>query len=743
MHASADTSRPAELARVLAVAWRNISAYPPGHPIFTAALRDAHAKIAELASFSGSVTLGIGRDGLLVADDKIASTHAQKLAEAFYRHGVAILSIDRDIASWELEMLFRFVAADPRANRSALWDELSAAGITHVTLTPADYSGVRATEDVETAVSEKPATLLDDILRALLRGHELSPEGLMEATGEAISAEGVSSVLLEYLDEGGGEGTAALGTTVSGRRQSLIDLLVSQIENHLGRPEAEGREITVHQIAELLRTLPQDLQQRILDSAVQILACDPAAEEELRSLARALSPDDVFHALSTLRQKGLLLSNHALRLLQTLMTTITADGVEPDVDPNEVRELTDQISTLLGDEDVDRFNPPDHKRLLEEVDLQMPASDEGPRERSLELGPERLDTLKESAIATRVRLATIELILRQPPQADLEPAFRRLEQDFLELLGTMQMSDAVALIDELHELLVDPAPPHVQAAARTAMERIGTGDAVQVLVDWLHLAADELIPQIRRVIDLFGEFGTRNFLFALAEEADRSRRRRLFDFLAGLGPVIVPEATALLDDPRWYVVRNMIALLRTVGDRQSLSKIRTLTDHQDIRVRLEAIKSLFSFESRVSIDLLRKAISDPDPKVAETAIMLCGNYGIDEAEDPLVEMLVRRDWFGRHRSARLKALRALAELGRPTTLDKLAPVLRDRFFSHAHPEERRFAYEMLEHYPQEARSGWVEYGRSSRDATIREIARRLGRRRAPQTAGDADTKGPF
>ncbi|HEU5163742.1 MAG TPA: HEAT repeat domain-containing protein, partial [Thermoanaerobaculia bacterium] len=656
-----------------------------------------------------------------------------KLAEAFYRHGVAILSIDRNIAPWELEMLFRFVAADPRMNRAPLWEELAAAGITHVTLTPADYSGVRATDDVDGAIVEKPATLLDDILRALLSGHEISAEGAIDVAGETISADGLSSILRKYLDADQGPGGAqeSLGAMV-GRKQSLVDMLVARIEQHLARPDPDTREVTIHQIANLLRALPEDLQSRVLESAVLILARDPGAEEELRSLARVLTPDEVFHALSSLRQKSVPLSNHALRLLQTLMTTMTADGFDVGADPAETRALTEQIATLLGDEDVDRFNPPDHKRLLEEIDLEMPPSEEGPRERALELGPQRLDTLQDEAIASRVRFATLELILRQPPQGDLEPAFRRLEDDFLELLGTMQMTDAIALVDEIQALVRDPAPPHVQVAARASMERIGTGDAVQVLVDWLHLASEDLIPQIRRVIDLFGAFGTKNFLFALAEEGDRSRRRRLFDFLAGLGPVIVPDATALLDDRRWYVVRNMIALLRTVGDRQSLPKLRALTDHEDIRVRLEAIKSLLSFESRLPTDLLRKAITDPDPKLAETAIMLCGNYGIDEAEDPLVDLVTTRDWFGRKRSARLKALRALAELGRPTTLDKLEPVLRDRFFSRASIEERRYAYEMLEHYPQEARARWLEYGRTSRDAAIRETAMRLSRRRPPQ-----------
>ncbi|HVR44168.1 MAG TPA: HEAT repeat domain-containing protein [Thermoanaerobaculia bacterium] len=744
MSSPEDAVRIGDVARVLAMAWKNIAAYPPGHPIFVSSLDEAHRKIVGQATLAGALTLGIGRNALLSGEERVDSPHAQKFAEALYRRGVALLTIEQEVEPWELEMLFRFISGEVRAGSKPLWDELTEAGVTHLELVPVDYSGVRTTEGFdEPRREEKDETLFEDILRALLTGREISAEGVELREGEAIEAEGLASLLMRFLGElpgergagagvegSGGGGGGAAGVH-SGRAGEVADLIAEKLTTHLRRPGAARRQVTIHQIAELLRNLPRDVRERVLESAVKVLAGDASAAQELRSLAGSLGPDEVFRALSKVRSAGGTLSAHALELLQQLMVTTGADSREiPDAALPEVAALTDEISHLLGGDDIDRYNPPEHRELLEQVRLEIPAAEEGARERALELGPERLGTIEEDAVNRAVRLALLEMIRRQDPSADLAPIFARLETQFLELLGTMQMAEAIELADTIQGFARKPGvPAHIQAAGRRSVERLATGEAIKVLVDWLHLAADDLIPQIQRIIDLFGSIGTRNFLYALVEEQDRSRRRRIFDFLVGLGPLVVPDAIALLGDARWYVVRNMIVLLRTVGDKRSVPEIRKLAAHPDIRVRLEAIKSLLASDNRLPRDLLEKAISDPDPKLAETAVTLCGSYGIAEAEEPLVRIVLARDWFGRHQALRMKALKALSELARPSTLDHLAPLLRERRFARVNHEARRYAYELLEFYPAAARAPWVDEGLRSRDASVREAAERLAARK--------------
>jgi hypothetical protein len=711
-----------------------MAAYPPDHPTLIRALAEAHTRLKELSSLSGIVNFGITRNGLVLEDEKIDSPHAQKLAEALYRRDVAVVAFDRDVEPSELDAFFRQITGDPLKASLPLWDSLAASGVSHIRITPVDYTGIRAT-GMDEERFEEPESILDDIVRALMAGKQISPEGMDLREGEAMTAGGLASMLARLIEAEAVEPRAGTGpdrestSRGSARAADIAEALSDRVRVHLSRPADEQRRISAHQIAELIRGLPPDVRERVLLAAVRVLSSDPTAEEELRSLARVLEPDQVLRALTAVRLEGSGISTHALRLLQSLMVLSSATGEKVQGDRHDVTRLVNEISGLLSQDDIDRFNPPEHLELLAAMDIEVATVEEGDHQRALELGPERLASLEDDVILKHVRLALLEMLPARAGESEVGEIFERLEEQFLQLLGTMQLNEAIVLVDTMQSLAGDPsASEEVRKAARSSVERLATGDAIHVLIDWLHLAADDLIPQIHRIIALFGVTGMRAFLYALAEENDRSRRRRLFDFIASMGQLIVPDAIALLSDERWYVVRNMIGLLRTVRDKRAIPEFRKLTTHPDLRVRLEAIRTLLAFDRNMTHELLEKAIEDPDPKVAETAITLCGTYGIAESRGPLARLVTRRNWFGRRRPLRLLALRALAELGRPESLEDLRPVLESRWIPVAAPEERRLAYELLEFYPFAARAPWVDEGLRSRDPLIREISRRLATR---------------
>jgi HEAT repeat protein len=233
-------------------------------------------------------------------------------------------------------------------------------------------------------------------------------------------------------------------------------------------------------------------------------------------------------------------------------------------------------------------------------------------------------------------------------------------------------------------------------------------------------------------MDALGLAAARGFLVALAEEKDKSRRRRLLDLLVSIGPLIAQPATELLEDERWYVVRNMIVLLQRVGDRSALPAVRRCAEHHDMRVRLEAIKWLLAYDPEVPRALLEQAINDPDPKLAEAAIVLAGSYGIKEAVAPLLAVVEGLDLMGRRRSLRVKALKALGDLGDPSVLPRL-----DRYFRNPRLlplialEERRAAFRSLAMYPPSARWPYVERGLRARDPEIRRLCEGLQREAAP------------
>ncbi len=138
---------------------------------------------------------------------------------------------------------------------------------------------------------------------------------------------------------------------------------------------------------------------------------------------------------------------------------------------------------------------------------------------------------------------------------------------------------------------------------------------------------------------------------------------------------------------------------------------------------MEAIKTLFAFDTTVPQALLDQIINDP--KLAETAIALVGSYGIREAVAPLLRVLEGRDIFRTRRTLRLLAIKALGELGDPPALPHMRQFFSNSILPWPAREERRAAYESLAGYPAEARAPIVERGLASRDEEIRNICRRL------------------
>lgn len=745
----------AESIRALAIAWRNISAYPSDHPALGVSLDNAHRRVNEIAAPAGRLVLGVGPDSLVYGEEKLKTPQAQKLGQALYRRNVALLTIEEGLEREELESFLRLLGEElGPPEKAPLWDEIAAAGVRHVHLQPVDYSSVSLTQELEERSEEKeePGSLWDGILRALLAGKTISAEGVDLRSPDLRSAAGIGALIARYVQEeaaaAGGPGTPAAegggGTGVGsgtgtgagsgtgadvGAGRSLSATLATQIAGavgaYLGRTGGHARLISSQQVTELVRSLPLQVRETVVMAAIRAVSSDEADAEALRMLSSLLSPDAVLRCLRRLSAEGSRLSSHALRLAQALAPPPKPQASE-EAAPEELASLVSQVRTLYREEDIDRLNPEDQSALFDRVLVELEEFAQHEPVPVAELG-DRLDSLTDDALAERLAFTLVEL-LGQPALRDgLASVLGRLEGLFRLFVSGSRLEPAVGIVETVHKVIAAPqCPRELRAALQEWLLRLASQESITTLVEVLHSLPEDRVGLVRRLIDLLGAAAARNFLFNLSEETNRSRRRRLFNLLSSLGPVIVNSAMDLLSDNRWYVVRNMIVLLRAVGDHSSLPELRRCARHPDLRVRLEAIKSLFSFDADVPGELLDAAIHEADPKLAEAAIALSGQYRITQAVDPLLDILSRWDLFGRRRSVRLKALRALGDLADPVALERLGRFFRERRFFHTVAiEERRAAYRTLESYPAAARRPRVERGLASRDAEIRRICERL------------------
>ena len=107
---------------------------------------------------------------------------------------------------------------------------------------------------------------------------------------------------------------------------------------------------------------------------------------------------------------------------------------------------------------------------------------------------------------------------------------------------------------------------------------------------------------------------------ALATADVRAVRRALLDRLGKMGEGMVPELLPRLNDQRWYVVRNLLALLDDLPALPGGFSPATFRAHADPRVRRQALKLELKHPAEREHALLA-ALGDRDPQTLHMALM--------------------------------------------------------------------------------------------------------------------------
>ena len=695
--------------------------------------------------------------------------------------GVAV----EEIEVW----LRALVGGAGRAARSPIWEELVIGGVRHIRLQPVDYSLIRVTEDLspraEPADRAEAESLTDRLVRILMarvpraadpsfwdqlllaREQSAATESPAGGAPEEMTAL-LARLIGRYVAEGEGAGligvaaardversVTAAGTTaaaepavglgppsprgdVPGRgvsqeaqaadrsvpASSVLAVVIGVLESQLSRPGTPARVQAARQAAQLTLGLPPAIADIVIRSVLRALGAqdDPAP---LYAYSSPLPPDSVGRAFRVLAAEKVAFSRHALLLIQTLAALKSAQ-VEPlddEADGEMPETVRNELVALFRDEDVDRYNPEDHQALLARMAVEIPAAPRASATSFAALG-DRADSLADDVLAEHLRDALLQLLARPPSPSGALALGLRLETLFGFFLARGRLEQAASLVEAMRSLAnpADGRPADIRELLGTIVERFST---VETLAALAALAPSEHSGDAKRLVEVLGPAAVDSLLLVLIGEQNLSYRRHIFDVLASLGPAIAPGARRHLGDPRWYVVRNMVGLLRSVADRTSVPDVYLLVGHGDPRVRVEALRGLLALRVPEAVEGLVRLIDDPNPAAATAAATLAGEYRSPMVREALLRVLDGWDLMRQRRTIRLNALRALGQLGDPAALPRLSRFFASwvaRFFAR---EERRTAYRSLRGYPPDARRAILERGLASDDAEIRQVCARL------------------
>lgn len=260
----------------------------------------------------------------------------------------------------------------------------------------------------------------------------------------------------------------------------------------------------------------------------------------------------------------------------------------------------------------------------------------------------------------------------------------------------MLIRQAVACIDtpqihqESHALfhLVDLLASHasdgqrsqgIREAAQFALEQIViTCNIVSVALEQAVQGTGLSLSGLQAVLKAGGATTITSAIELMGRSHSIKTRKILSTLLSSLGEAAVPILITSLHDSRWFITRNICAILGTIASRKALTAVTECLQHSDTRVRKEAIRSLAQIGGDEAESSILDVLRGPDTELYPQAVASLGIMKSRKSLLELMKIVSSSDIFLRTLSLKIDALTAMALIGDRQVTPLLAMLLEER-----------------------------------------------------------------
>ena len=181
--------------------------------------------------------------------------------------------------------------------------------------------------------------------------------------------------------------------------------------------------------------------------------------------------------------------------------------------------------------------------------------------------------------------------------------------------------------------------------AAMAIHELGSEDLTDHYITLLKKGGIRGRQETENILVALGEKAANPLLQALAEEKDILLRKAIVAIVVRIGRTAVPAILANMDDPRWYMIRNMVTILGGLEMPDLAPQIMATLSHPDLRVKREAIKALSRINLPSSTTTICELCFNPEESVALTATAALASKREFEAVEALFKRATTRKFM--------------------------------------------------------------------------------------------------
>lgn len=396
--------------------------------------------------------------------------------------------------------------------------------------------------------------------------------------------------------------------------------------------------------------------------------------------------------------------------LQVISTDFTREGMDDDIvtlfwerDFQNISYVADEL-VLADEEDYE-------SRALEEI--QEKAPDEDSLLKAYEDAFRQEEEVKDVSI---VPLSDKDLqALMQELEMDGRDKMSKLVDILFELLYVTDSKEALEELVGFFDIALDFMVDHGDITTVNSMlgrikrlreDPAATEDLKRFAQRIFFNAGNERIITLlggyidsgqeidEKPIEDFVKFLDRNaivpFMKILGELQSIHARKIVIETLTYLGVKDIATLAKGLSDPRWYVVRNIIYILRKIGDKRAVEYLQKTLRHGDIRVKKEVIRTLGELGGTGVLQALRECLEDPDSQVRSATLKSFAQIGTEPAKRIILNKITEKTFGEKDFEEKKEFFEALSKWKDREVFDfMITTVKKTTFFGRARNYELR------------------------------------------------------
>jgi len=219
----------------------------------------------------------------------------------------------------------------------------------------------------------------------------------------------------------------------------------------------------------------------------------------------------------------------------------------------------------------------------------------------------------------------------------------------------------------------------LRSSARFGLEQLAAGDELLAsLLD--HTESPDALSReaMLAVLSASGPAGISLTISKMGSTANLGVRKELSSLLVGLGGSAVPVILTMMQDNRWYIVRNLSSILGDIGLPEAVPDLLKCLQHSDIRVCKEAIRSLAKIGGKDAESAIIAVLQGKNTPLFPQVIASLGGMKSRRSLVELMKIVCSSDMFLKNLSLKIDALSAIALIGDRQVVPILTKILAAR-----------------------------------------------------------------